>query len=401
MLRTDPVSGGKGVHSQEATKSNYYNHNFQNRFCGCGEEYDAVKEKGTMFQCLGLGTVETGGCGEDWWHPQCLMGLPKDWQAQQEPKAAPVTDKDNRSDDPDEEQEGDEEAEAPPGFPHEDEFESMVCYKCVESNPWIKQYAGTPGFLPAVFKRSAAPSPEGLVKDETPTLEGAPQVESSNLRKRKASDDDDHDNRPPSPSKRLKDETEGNTPNTTSAQSNTAPQPPQPKHSSLPLAPTALLTLFLKEDFRDYLCHCPACFPNLLPHPQLVDEEETYEPPLSESGGSEAAPGSGARSHGTGSLLERGEAALSGIDRVRAIEGVMVYNNLKEKVKAFLKPYAESRTPVGAEDIKAYFEKLRGDDQAILEASRGAGAGAGAGRTEDGDGSGDGAGANRKEQSGY
>lgn len=399
MLRADSVSGAKGVHSQEAASGNHYNQNFQNRFCGCGEEYDAEKEKGTMFQCLGLGTVETGGCGEDWWHPQCLMGLPKDWQAQQEPEAAQVKDEHTQSNGSDEEQDGDEEAQPPPGFPHEDEFESLVCYKCVESNPWIKQYAGTPGFLSAVFKRSAAPSPEARAKDETPTLEGAPQAERSNSRKRKVSDDNDDDTSPSSSSKRLKDEIEEDTPNTTPPQSSTAPQPPQPKHSSLPPAPTSPLTLFLKEDFRDHLCHCPSCFPHLLPHPQLLDEEEPYEPPLSESGGSHAGPGSGARSHGTGSLLERGEAALSGVDRVRAIEGVMVYNNLKEKVKAFLKPYAESGRPVGAEDIKAYFEKLRGDDQAILEASRGAGAGAG--KTEEGDGSGDGPGVNRKEQSGY
>jgi E3 ubiquitin-protein ligase UBR7 len=76
----------------------------------------------------------------------------------------------------------------------------------------------------------------------------------------------------------------------------------------------------------------------------------------------------------------------------------MVYNNLKEKVKAFLKPYAESGQPVGAEDIKAYFEKLRGDDQAILEASKGA---AGPARKDRDDSTGDGTGANRKEQSGY
>ena len=79
------------------------------------------------------------------------MGLPKDWQAQQEPKAAQVEDDHgNQANGPVEGQDGDEEVQPPPGFPHEDEFESMICYKCVESNPWIKQYAGTPGFLPAV-----------------------------------------------------------------------------------------------------------------------------------------------------------------------------------------------------------------------------------------------------------
>lgn len=51
------------------------------------------------------------------------------------------------------------------------------------------------------------------------------------------------------------------------------------------------------------------------------------------------------------------------MDRVRAIEGVMAYNHLKENLKTFLKPFAESGQPVGAEDVKAYFQKLRGDDK--------------------------------------
>lgn len=38
----------------------------------------------------------------------------------------------------------------------------------------------------------------------------------------------------------------------------------------------------------------------------------------------------------------------------------MVYNHLKDKVKSFLQPFAESGQAVGAEDIKAYFEKLEG-----------------------------------------
>ena len=40
----------------------------------------------------------------------------------------------------------------PPNFPPEESFEAFICYKCVEKNPWIKQYAGTAGFLPPVYK---------------------------------------------------------------------------------------------------------------------------------------------------------------------------------------------------------------------------------------------------------
>lgn len=67
----------------------------------------------------------------------------------------------------------------------------------------------------------------------------------------------------------------------------------------------------------------------------------------------------------------------------------MVYNHLKDKVKSFLQPFAESGQAVGAEDIKAYFEKLRGDEQGIKSAQVIAAGG---------DGPGDGG--NRREQSG-
>ena len=75
----------------------------------------------------------------------------------------------------------------------------------------------------------------------------------------------------------------------------------------------------------------------------------------------------------------------------------MVYNHLKDKVKSFLQPFAESGQAVGAEDIKAYFEKLRGDEDAIKNAGSGAANGAGSG---DGDGDGGKGGDNRREQSG-
>lgn len=69
----------------------------------------------------------------------------------------------------------------------------------------------------------------------------------------------------------------------------------------------------------------------------------------------------------------------------------MVYNHLKDKVKSFLQPFAESGQAVGAEDIKAYFEKLRGDAEAIKAAG-----GAAIGDSSDGGADGD----SRKEQSG-
>ncbi|RMZ73674.1 metaphase-anaphase transition [Pyrenophora seminiperda CCB06] len=74
-------------------------------------------------------------------------------------------------------------------------------------------------------------------------------------------------------------------------------------------------------------------------------------------------------------------------------------DRLKDKVSAFLKPFAESGTAVGAEDVKAYFEKLRGDEKGIAEAKGGARRDGESGGG--GDGGGEGEGGARKEQSGY
>lgn len=300
-----------------------------------------------MFQCLGLGTVDTGGCGEDWWHPECLVGLPRDWYKT--------------------EAKDDDEPPLPPGFPGEDDFEAFLCYKCIDSNPWLKPYAGTAGFLPV----HRGKDDDGISK------------------KRKLEDEEDTSSKRPKT-----DPASGSEPEPKHS------EPTTQKHDSLPKnAPSGTFSLFLHEDFRDHLCRCPSCFPNLAQHPQLREEEDTYEPPLSDDGNNADAHHDGGGSTGTGSLLDRGEAAFSNMDRVRAIEGAMVYNHLRDKVKEFLTPFAESGKAVGAEDIKTYFENLRGDEQGIKDAagqasaSGGGGGGGGDDSKDDEDG-------NRREQSG-
>jgi E3 ubiquitin-protein ligase UBR7 len=387
---------------------NKYNQNFKNRFCGCECDYDAYKEKGTMFQCLGLGTVETGGCGEDWWHPGCVVGLGPNWFEStnqtvitRKPKTdglpqsiteaaeniidgGAVLDAQNGSDnlvDRVAEEAEDEDPPLPPGFPDEDDFEGFICYKCVDAHPWIKKYAGAPGFLAPVFRRSAAPSPEigllGKVEDVVSPL-------ILNAKKRKA--DDEEGSESSGPSKRVKDESADQLASSTAADPASTPAPEVAAKSAedcktkvLPPAPTGQISLFFKPDFRDHLCRCSDCFPLLKPHSQLLEEETIYEPSM--SGSDDDAEGS---TVGSGSLYDRGESALKNVDRVRAIEGVMAYNHLKDKLKPFFQQFAESGKAISAEDIKAHFAKMRGDEQAIREAGEGA-------KNAD----------NRKEQSGY
>lgn len=379
-LRVNTATGKKGnVSGEEAWAGNKYNQNFQGKFCGCGEAYDPEKEKGTMFQCLGLGTVEDGGCGEDWWHPECLMGLPR---VQPENKSTKETngsldtvqeegedvaqqsttnvtlEEDTQKDDP----------PLPDGFPDEEAFDHLICYKCADAFPWIKRYAGTSGFLPAVpASRTTAEASNNSTKSPSVTVLSSDDIHKGNTEPKKRKADEDFEESQDS-AKRVKADESGQPPPANSPSNDVL----TPKHASLCPPQPGSVSLFLKEDFRDYLCRCSECFPQLARHKQLLEEEETYEPPLSETDGGDNENSSMAgRSVNSGSLLERGEAALSNMDRVRAIEGVMAYNHVKEKVKEFLAPFAESGQAVGAEDIKAYFAKLRGDEQAMRDAAIG------------------------------
>lgn len=406
-LRDDPATGTKGVHSQEAAPANTYSQNFRNKFCGCGEQYDALSEKGVMFQCLGLGTVETGGCGEDWWHPECLIGLPRD-QSNAVPEVNGVGG-DATGD------VADDETPLPPGFPAEDAFQHLICFKCVDSNPWIKQYASSPGFLPPVLKegglRKVLNGTEDLKSTTVPKAE-EPEIEEGKIKdhKAEAKDEDKPDDQNPEPSKKRKADEDpveevpitkrtkeeptdkANQSKATAVENNVThtinATKSAPKHAFLlKPTPTESFSLFATEDFHEQLCRCADCFPNLVPHPQLREAEETYEPPVSEDGEAD-----GAASVGTGSIYDRGEAALSSVDRVRAIEGAMAYNHLRDNLKVFLKPFAESGQAVSAEDIKGIFEKLRGDDKGIQDAADHASGNNANGK--EGDGS------NRNEQSG-
>lgn len=358
-LRLNSSTGRKGgVLNEEAHAGNTYNHNYEGKFCGCGDEYDPEKEKGTMFQCLGLASAKEGGCGEDWWHPECLMGIPRKLAQQA------VIDGDKPSVDsiPAAAQLHDESEHAlPPGFPDEDDFDHFICYKCVESCPWIKPYAGSTGFLPALVLSSSTTAlyDAGGVRQTEKKRKAEDDVDDDQkLKKTKAVDNDqkqDHE---------LPKHSEEMLPAATTTDTSAKIKGSSALHETLPPASSARISLFVKEDFREHLCKCPTCFPRLAKHPQLLEEEVTYEPPLSESDEQDDQHSLAGRSVNSGSLLERGEAALSSMDRVRAIEGIMAYNHVRDKVKAFLQPFAASGQVVSAEDIRAYFAQLRGDEQA-------------------------------------
>lgn len=336
-----------------------------------------------MYQCLSLGTEAEGGCGEDWWHPECLLGLPRDWfEHAKEDSTGKAEGNEDRNKGEDLQANENNQHPSPPGFPDEDTFAAFICYKCVELNPWIKRYAGSQGFLPPVFYASPRQT-----KDEEKVEEGSnnvslappqPAADPIIAAKKRRLEDDESDT-DSSASKRAKLESDP---------APTSPPASSCRYSTLPPTSTRPFSLFLGDNFRNHFCRCPSCYTTLSKYRELLEEEPIHEQALSEDGDNDGEDGS---SIGTGSLLDRGEAALSNVDRVRAIEGVMVYNHLKDKVKAFLQPFAESGQAVGADDIKAYFETLRGDAESIRAAG---------GAAVNGGGDGDTGGDSRKEQSG-
>ncbi|KAI1119692.1 hypothetical protein F5Y10DRAFT_283847 [Nemania abortiva] len=373
MLRINPDTNTRGhVHSEQPDPNNKYTQNFQNRFCSCSIDYVPNEQMGTMFQCLGLGTHETGGCGEEWYHPGCLVGQGPKWYEKLQQRnplgrgaLAPISEDPPQEisngeprDDAEIAEDEDVDVPLPEGFPSEGDFDFLLCYKCIEAYPWIKRYAGTPGFLPAVFLRK----PHEEIEEATATKKRKLEENNTNseLKKRIKAD----------PNAGGEDNTLGfitlhDPVKEEDTQDATLPGAQGCKLALLPPAPNGVFSIFLKADFRDHICHCPSCFPHLKTHPQLLEEEEDYEPSLSDLSGDGST-------HGSGSLYERGESALKNVDRVRAIEGVMAYNNLKEKLKPFFQQFADSGKAIGAEDIKEYFAKLRGDEQAIRDASEAA-----------------------------
>lgn len=124
-----------------------------------------------MFQCLGLSNEEDGRRGEDWWHPECVLGLWRDWLKETKPEAK-HTGSPPEDDDEEIKESGDS---LPLGLPQEDDFEGFICCKCVNTNPWIKSYAGSPGFLEPVFRKKL-PRPLSTI-EKGPTTSSQPRSE--------------------------------------------------------------------------------------------------------------------------------------------------------------------------------------------------------------------------------
>lgn len=242
------------------------------------------------------------------------------------------------------------------GYPKE--FAHMICFRCVDANPWLRRWVSLEGF----FALDRNPT-----KTLVPDAGACKEVEQASQQGKRKAEDVLEEDGSQSPVKRARAEgmdismhdaestttsptsptpaTIGSTTSTEAGLTSTpgCRLPPSSSPSSLP----ASFSLLLPSTFRSTICRCMFCYPNLISYPILMEEEESYTPPVSRS----PSP--------TGSMYDEGEKALNTMDRVKAIEGVLAYNSLKETVKAFLTPFAKEGRVVASEDVKDLFEGLK------------------------------------------
>ncbi|KAI0700330.1 hypothetical protein BC835DRAFT_1502676 [Cytidiella melzeri] len=336
-------------HPEDTNTDNVYGRNFDGKFCRCGREYDAEKERETMIQCLAC---------EDWFHESCLnlRARPSSRDPSPEPHHIETT--------PDDDAHSDTSSSGlPPPLLTASEYEALVCASCVRKTDTLRRYAGTSGVLMVV---RTSPQENWRVigqsegEEERVEIDGEGSV-TGEKRGRSPSEQD-------GPQTKRARASQG-------AEMEKSPaaiiKPERPMSTCLaPNAHKAAQALvstndtslemtglegagdvFLTEGFRDRWCKCASCLPSLEAHSYLLEEEETYEPPED--------PDSGL------SLEELGMRALQNLPRERAINGIHAFNEMRDQLLKHLRPIAEENREVTEADIHAFIEAAKQAKNAI------------------------------------
>ncbi|ODV92226.1 hypothetical protein CANCADRAFT_55942 [Tortispora caseinolytica NRRL Y-17796] len=315
-----------------ASRDNKYNHNYDGRFCSCNTKYDPETDNAVFYQCM-LGDA----CGEDWYHEHCLLGdevivagggttiqglqvIAEQTELSIESSPDIATGKNMlpelqdaaHSETAFDSAEGlKQRKNSNQMLPNSEDFDSLICWKCVEKNPLLRKWDGLAGVaFPALIRN----------------------VDSQSA-KRKCSDDSDSVN-----IKRAKTSQLGIKLNQANQNTCKLPQKSEVGDSEM--------SLLLRHGYRDNLCRCAKCLPFLERHPVLLEEEITYEPPEDDD---------------ESSVYEAGMRALAGLPHVSAMETLNAYNTLKNRISDFLLPFAEQGKVVTSEDITQFFESIKSE----------------------------------------
>eukprot|EP00090_Calanus_glacialis_P026870 TRINITY_DN42238_c0_g1_i1.p1 TRINITY_DN42238_c0_g1~~TRINITY_DN42238_c0_g1_i1.p1 ORF type:complete len:402 (+),score=131.60 TRINITY_DN42238_c0_g1_i1:48-1208(+) len=109
-------------------------------------------------------------------------------------------------------------------------------------------------------------------------------------------------------------------------------------------------SMFLPMGWRSALCKCSSCSKLYLDTKTTFLTQETdtvhhYESQARERKGT----------------LEQGMEALSQLDRVKQVEAIHSYNNMKENLMEYLTKFADNKKVVREDDIKTFFEGMKGN----------------------------------------
>ncbi|GAA6015111.1 hypothetical protein JCM11491_001668 [Sporobolomyces phaffii] len=335
---------------------NKYDANFSGQFCFCGKAYDPHTETDSMYQCLVC---------EDWIHHGCLFGTHSD------DNDAPLS---------------------------EDDFDMVVCERCVEGNARVKaiaeRYAGRDhsGVMLIDREKRLLGATEELIEHKknvegdlgTDGEEDSKETETSNETgendmgmtqphlvdsKRKAGDGVEDDRiAKKSKSDHAASPHLESTPSHSSAptpgSSNlaSAPSHPSSTSSSTCTAPPVLspdetplnklrreggrINLFLANDWQSIWCRCDQCLPMFADLPYLLEEEEEYSPPEDE------------QAHK--STFDLGmDHLLNKMPRAQALDSIRAFSGLSDRIKDYLRPLADSGTSITKEHIESFFAAER------------------------------------------
>ncbi|KIJ49242.1 hypothetical protein M422DRAFT_28192 [Sphaerobolus stellatus SS14] len=332
--------------TQPVSTNNKYGQNFHAKFCRCHRPYDAKKEKETMVQCLAC---------EDWFHESCLnlRTRPNEKVATPPPADPPAQGQETHEDDGDSTASND----LPSALLPASAYDSFICGPCVLSNDTLRRWAGTNGVM-MVFRNADEELPtDSVIEEGGVDLRWKVLDDEGNDEKPSVDEDSskrplDEENAEDRESKRLK--TDDGTPVATSA---TCLAPPLNLKAQKILNKLASKDsdseekkpeiighgdIFLIEGWRERWCRCNKCITPLQECKFLLEEEETYEPPEDPDSGK--------------SLVDLGMRALLNLPRDRAIDGIMAYNNMRDELISYLRPFAEEGRVVREEDVKEFFE---------------------------------------------
>ncbi|KIJ62258.1 hypothetical protein HYDPIDRAFT_114743 [Hydnomerulius pinastri MD-312] len=324
----------KGIEVENST--NEYGQNFRALFCRCSKPYDPKTERETMIQCLAC---------EDWFHESCLNL--RERPSPREPSPEPsdldttVAHDDDRSD---------TSSGLPSPLISAEDYDAFVCFACVSKIDTLRRYAGTKGAIMVVsggenslWRKLEGDSPtdsHGSHDDSLVDIDDSQQPTTKRPRSRSSSQNAGRDPKRPrtsaSPSPCL-----APTVNST-AETILNNQPSRLKVSG---SSQGAGDVFLTEGWRQRWCRCSHCLPSLQAHPYLLDEEDTYEPPED--------PDSGL------SLEELGLRALERLPRDRTIDGIRAFNDMRDGLMEYLRPFAQEGKVVEEADVNRFFEALK------------------------------------------